>query len=231
MKKTSVLFLIWGFCVATVFSQEQSISKLMENFHLSASREKGGMGNQLDYSNIPGTPFFNDNFKKGEVTTTSNTVVSNVPLRYNVYADEIEFEEESKKTFYLDKSTVKSVKIGDSEFIYKAYSMNNKLGRSYFEVLLQGKATLLKQYRVQFEEAKPAKAYEDPTPAQFKSATPEFYIAFGDAEADRISSSKQLTEILSDKKTEVAEYMKKNKLKIGNQEDIIRIIQFYNTGK
>ncbi len=230
MKKTTILFLILSFCIATVFAQS-SYTQFMQDFHLTASREKGAMGNQLTYSNIKGSPFFNDEFKKGEVVSTSNTVVRDVPLRYNVYADEIEFEAEDNKTFYFDKSTVKNIKIGNSEFIYKAYLISNKLGRSYFEVLLQGKAMLLKQYHIKFEEARPPKAYEDPVPARFVSSKADFYIAFGDAEAKRISGSKELIEILPDKKTETTEFIKKNKLKVGDQEDIVKIIEFYNSGQ
>ncbi|MDX9881927.1 MAG: hypothetical protein RBS73_07655 [Prolixibacteraceae bacterium] len=231
MKKTTVLILSI-ICGATITFAQNYPSKSLEEFHFSVLTEKSRMGGQYDYSSIQGSPFLNNEFVKGEVTSTSNTIVSDVPLRYNIYADEIEYEEKDKKTFYLDKSTVKNIKIGGSEFIYKAYLLNNKLGRSYFEVLLRGKATLLKQYRVNFEDAKPAKAYEDPSPARFKTSKPDFYIAFGDAEAKRISGAKQLSEeLFSDKGTEIAGFIKKNKLKTGDQEDIVRIVQFYNEGQ
>ncbi len=228
MKKTIVLFL----CMVTLSAYSQYYpAKSLEDFHFKLLTEKEGNSNRLDYSAVQGSPFLNKDFQQGEVSTTSNTAFNNVLLRYNIYEDEMEFEAEDKKTFYLEKSTIKNVKIGDSEFIYKAYASNNKLGRSYFEVLLRGKATLLKQYRVVFEAAKLPKAYEDATPAQFKTSKSEFYIAFGDEEANRISGFKELLDLLPDKKMEVAEFLKKNKLTLGKQEDIIQVIQFYNEGQ
>jgi len=229
MKKETVLLVILLCCTHLVFGQNTD-ARFLQNIQLSVLGDKQ-TDSKIDISNIKGSPYLNSEFINGEVTSTNNTTINNVPLRYNIYSGEMEFEGEEKKTFYLEKSTVKNIKIGDSEFIYKIYLLNNKMSRSYFEILYHGKATLLKRYRMIFESAKPPKPYQDPVPAQFKTASPDFYIAFGDNEAKRIFSSKELVETLPDKKAETVAYIKKNKLKVNNQEDLIKILQFYNSGQ
>ena len=226
MKKETILLVIFMCCTTLIFGQNTD-ARFMQSMQLSVLGDKKTDA-KLGISNVKGSPYLISEFIIGEVTSTNNTTINNVPLRYNIYSDEIEFENGDKKTFNLEKSTVKNIKIGDSEFIYKIYWLNNKVSRSYFEILSQGKATLLKRYRMIFESAKPPKPYEEEVPAQFKTLSPEFYIALGDNEAKQISSNKKLIEILPDKKAETAEYIKKNKLKTNNEEDLIKIIQFYN---
>ena len=223
MRKITFLFLIFISCASTLFAQPVNMGSLRDIQHF-LSKEKMLEGN----SGVQGSPYLNADFKQGEVISTSNTVAKDIPLRYNIFDDEIEFQSNDKKVFLIEKSTVKSIKIGDSEFVYKAYSQNNKLNRSFFEILVQGKATLLKQYHIIFEEEQLPKAYEAAVPAQFKPKKADFYIAFDDAEAKRFVGIKDLIELLPDKKTELAEFIKKNKLKVGDQEDIVKAIQFYN---
>ena len=228
MKKRTYLLFIAFLSSFHLFSQEIYI-RTIEEFYNKKMVSEGISGKTLDLLNIKGSPYFNNQFQKGEVLTTSNTKYIGIPLRYNIYNNEIEFEGKDKKVYNLEKSTVKSVKIDSTEFIYKTFNIKNHFIRSYYEVLLQGKSILLKQYQVEFEEEKPAKPYQDPVPARFKQPKVDFYITKDYSEVQKISNFKDLSSILSDKTKEMEKYIKTNKLKIGKQEDLLDIVRFYNS--
>lgn len=228
MKKVTLLFLT--ITISFSFVQSQPVkNRTFDEFYSRKIIESNFSGNSLDLSSIQGSPFLNNDFQSGSIVTTSNTSFDDVPIRYNIFNDEMEFRGNDNNSYYFEKSTIKSLQIGNIEFIYKAYSNKNSIGRSYFEVLTKGAVTLLKRYHVRFEEGQPAKAFADPTPAKFNTLEPDYYIEIGEQEAIRFSNLKNLLEILPSKKSEIEKFTKSNKLKTGNQADLIKIIEFYNS--
>lgn len=227
MKKFIYLLLFLFLMSGNLFSQVITIQSLDE-FYTNQTLEKSMNGHSVDYSVFKGSPFVNEQFVKGDILTTSNTKYVGIPLRYNIYSDAIEFEGKNKSAFEFEKSIIKSVTIDTTEYIYKPYGSNNNINRSFFEVLLRGKATLLKKYNVRFEKEQPAKPFSDPVPAQFITSKPDFYVAFGESEARKIFALKDFIKIFPDKQSELQQYIKTNRLKLGNQEDLIKIIQYYN---
>jgi len=220
-----------------IYSQQFSDSHLMdfqlkniEDFYSNTTIKTNIEQNDKYLSNVKGSPYLVDEFKNGDIVTTSNTKYIGIPLRYNAYNNE--FEDPNKNAYNLEKSTIKNLQIGDTQFIYKAYVINKNIaGRSYFEVLLSGKADLLKQYHVRFEPEKAPAAYADPIPARFSPEKADYYILFGDEAAQRIDNTKELLSCIPDKKEEIEKFIKSNKLRMSNEKDVIKIIEFYNSSE
>ncbi len=209
------------------FSQ-QIIIKTLDDFYSKQVIERGLSQNTIPLSDIQGSPYLQQDFVPGEVLNTSNTQYAGVPLRYNIYNDEIEFQTKEKGVFCLEKSTIKSVSINNSTFIYRAYASSGKLGRAYFELLHDGTVQLLKRHQIRFEKAQPAKPYVDPVPAKFSQKNPIYYIAIEEQEAHKITNAKDLINLFPDKEKDLTNFIKNEKLKINKEEDLLKIIAHIN---
>ena len=101
---------------------------------------------------IEGSPYLNDDFIEGSVYTNSKTQYEGVPLRYNIYSDEIEFRSDNGQVMVLAAPEVLE-KVGDYQFEYIFYQILNNSRRGYFAVLEKGKASLYSRSQINFTEA------------------------------------------------------------------------------
>ena len=216
--------------IFNIASSQTIRNKTFDEFYSKKMIESSISKNSLDISDIQGSPYLNNDFQTGSIVTTSNTNYNDISIRYNIFNDEMEFKGNDNNIYSFEKSTIKNLFIGNTEYVFKAFSIKNSLRRSYFEVLTKGTVTLLKQYHVRFEEEQPAKAFADPVPAKFNRLRSDYFI-FSNKEAQKFSGFKDLSELLPDKRTEIEKFIKSKKLKISNEEDIIKVIDFYNSEK
>ena len=110
-------------------------------------------GANWDIPGIKGTMFFNDFWAKGYLVIDSKSVMQDIPLRFNIYTNQIYFQHDSN-TLVIDS------KIPVSEFGLKADSLGNEMSvfrcgfpgnlngneKTYYQVLVQGNYALLKHY-------------------------------------------------------------------------------------
>ena len=131
----------------------------------------------LTEGDIKGSPNLNDNFVLGSILTLNKIKYVDVPLRYNIYNDDIEFEVD--KNTYLAISNPKSMKeicIGDDVFIYTI--KRNKKGDQfgYYQLLQKGKVQLLSRYNIVFKEATTTTGYKAPEPAKLERNSNTYYL-------------------------------------------------------
>lgn len=125
MNKKITPFLL--FLLVSIFVNAQELHvKTIDEFYTLKSVQGNLIGNELNFSDIKGTPYLNDKYTDGDIVTTSNTSYVGIPLRYNCYSDQMEFKGEDGKPKMLEKSIVKSVKLGNKEFIHSIYSNGKK---------------------------------------------------------------------------------------------------------
>lgn len=228
MNRKITSFILFLFVSVFVNAQEVYV-KTVEDFYSLKMIQGELFGQKMNFGDIKGTPYLNDEFIEGDVVSTSNTKYVGIPLRYNCYSDQMEFKGEDGKPIAVENSIVKSVIIDGKEFIYSAYSNGNKIHRSYFEIIKAGDISLLKKYETRFNEAQPAKAYQDPVPAMFKETIPQYYFKQGKSEALKITKAKEFLKMLPEHQDKMHKYLKENKLKMNNEDDLIKLFDHYNT--
>jgi len=191
--------------------------------------ERFGLQN-LSLKDIQGSPFLNDQFVKGTVVTTKGDKYVDVPMRYDQYQDELQFEKDGKPMTFSPKSIVKKAEFGDRTFTYTSYQFTgNKTKEGYFEILADGNVRLLAQHTIKFFEKEKEKPYVDPKPARFDWAMEDFYIQVGAFPAQHVTKKKNLLGAFPKHKKEVAEYYKSNKLSAKDKEDLIKLVNYYNS--
>jgi hypothetical protein len=193
-------------------------------------RHTGDVSKYLTEANINGSPFLNDDFIEGSVFTTSKTQYVGVPLRYNIYNDQIEFLlGEGPAQALAAPETVEMIQFGDFMFEYIPYTNAKKIKRGFFVVEEKGNATLYSKPQVIFEDAKEPAAYKDAVPARFIKRPDEYYIRVGKESAILITKKKDLEEAFPDHKDEISGFIKKNKVKPNKPELLKELVQYYNS--
>ncbi len=213
------------------FSQSLYDVKTAADFYdLNSYQRKMEMSTGVRESKIQGSPYLNDEFISGSVFTTSKTQFTDVPLRYNIYNDNIEFKQNNNPVQELaNPEIVEKVEFGDYKFVYIPYSDSRKTDKGFFNILEEGKATLYQKPLVIFEEAKATSPYQDAKPARFDRKSDEYYIGVENGEAKKIDSKKDLPDLFPDHKKEVETFIKKKKVKPNDEESLVELVKYYNS--
>jgi hypothetical protein len=228
MKKTTTLIAILIFSAGWVKSQNMSIlppDEFYKQYKMHEYIQKFGMKSVL-----AGSPYETEEFITGDVITTNNIRYKGVPLRLNIYSDEMEFKNEDGSVLALAApESVDSLIVGNEKYIYSPYASGNKILRGFFVVLAEGKLTLLKKKNVYLKPEEPAGAYKDAVPPTFVRKPDEFFFRILPAEAKKVTGKKDIAELLPDSPPALNEFLKKNKVRFNKAEDLIQIAHLYNS--
>ncbi|MDX1285395.1 MAG: hypothetical protein R3182_10290, partial [Draconibacterium sp.] len=213
MKQLTILML--SFFFFPVLSYAQVLVGGMDEYIDYANIVRNSSGPNNKYSEMAGIPFLNEDFEMGTVKLRNGQLYKG-PLRYDIYADEIEFKTKDGKIYEIrNPETVEKVAIGERKFLCFAKEEGRNMD-GLFEELVNGDFTLLSKHRVYLKDAVPAKPYVEPKPATFIKKKSNYLVI--DTEGDVISvASKQDLLILASNTSEAKSFIKKNKVKIGDE--------------
>ena len=182
---------------------------------------------EVDYT---GSPYLNDKFINGSIFTTQKIQFEEVPLRYNIYNDELEFKTPEEEILALaTPEIVEKAVLGDTILSYLTYLKSNKLQEGFFIILEEGKASLYAKPDVMYQKATKPGAYKDPEPAKFIKKRDDYYLQIGNGQAQIINNKKNLIEAFPDNNDKVESFIAKNKTKINKAESLIELFQYYNS--
>ena len=227
MKRVSFVLLM--LVIAYGLNAQTTMSGFMDNFRFEKIKDGTYSRYSLKMSEIQGTPYLDESFDSGTVTTSGGITYENIPLRYNAFSDELEFKK-GDDTYNIDpKTIVKLAKFGNATFTCSPYDAEGKTKNGFFELLADGKAKLFIRYTVKFLDKEEVKAYADPKPARFEEPRKEYFLAIDNAPAQLITNKKNLLEMFGDRKKEMETYISKNKLSVKGDDALTRIIVYYNS--
>ena len=180
---------------------------------------------------IEGSPYLDDAFVNGIIYTTAKTQVVDVPLRYNIYNDNLEFKTSDGSILELaHPETVERAKLGETEMIFTNYlTSTNNTRNGFFKVLAEGDLNLLAKPDIFYQKAKEEAAYKEAQPPKFIPKPDEYYMQKPGAPAVKVRKSQDLDEIIVVHKKEIYTYIKKNKIKFKSAEDLIQLVDYYNS--
>ncbi len=181
-----------------------------------------------------GSPYIDDNFKKGIIKKNEIIISHNVGLRYNASKDYFEI----KKTFALKddqaklmkKSSEITISVNNNKYVYIPRSEFNTVDGYYNLLLKDEKVSLYKKTKKTFIAGQ--KAYSSmvsDVPPTYKESI-IYFITRGDKKLIQLSNSKKgkLKEF-DDHKKEVKQYIKESKININKDAGFIKLVKFYNT--
>lgn len=192
--------------------------------------------NNLDYieDEYNGTPYNNPIFLLGKIYENNKVIATNYALRYNAMADEIEVKEtlykEDSEIKVLAKSPDLYVKIMNEMFVFVDNSEANDPA-GYFLVLHVGNSyNLYKKMIKKYYPAKKAQtSFEKDILASFVDK-PVYYLVSQDGVFKEFTSSKsKKLKVFGDKQSEIKNYIKKAKLDINDENDLLKIVKYYDS--
>ena len=183
--------------------------------------------NRIDPSEIQGSPYLNDSFTLAMVMT-SDAVVHNLPMKYNVYEDVMEFQD-NDQLYLLDPSVkIQKIEMNENTFTVEHYEHNGKLTPGYFILLGTGKVKLLLKKGIRFQEAQAAKAMEAQNkPAKYVSVPDQLYFRVNAQEDLPITNIKKMIAQFPDHQKSLLSFADRRKLG-KNKEDLLKLWEYYN---
>jgi len=176
---------------------------------------------------IDGTPYMVDAFEKGSIVTTKG-LYTEIPIRYNIDGDYIEFKKQ-EVVYILDPSlSVKKVSLPSADLIVDNYVSKGKSKQAFYVLLDSGRLTLLKKKKVLFHPAQAPKAVEtDGRHARYEKLSDDYFFKLDGGPVVEFSSVKKILEVLPDHKEEVKNFV--NEENISKKErDLIKLAKYYN---
>ena len=180
---------------------------------------------------IAGTPYLEKTFKEGKLVGTEGMKFPPVPLRYNVYTDNIEYKANNGKIYALQgHNKIKAYQIGDTTFVYLPFfEKKDKISSGFFRELVPGHVNGLVRYNVFLLPAVPEKPYQKAKPERFSQITKTFYVRIGNAPAHAVNRTKEFLNLFPQQKKQLGQFVKKKKIHIQKEADFDELVRFCQT--
>ena len=235
-KNMKSLFFYALFLLLTIntYSQNESVfshnSSPIEyaNYH----RLRDGEGTN---KNIKGSPYLNEEFVLGNISPNNKKFL----IRYNAYNDLFEVKKSKDSVLNLNKRNLNyTIQLGDLKFKSFMYSPtdNDSKRYGYFAIMttLNDSVVLLKKFTKKFTKKQEASnSYTSDIPASFSSSASESYFLLIHKDKDKIIKirlkAKDIYDSFPKKRNKIKTYIKSTKLKLKNESDLIKIINYINT--
>jgi hypothetical protein len=181
---------------------------------------------RLNEKEISGSPYLNSEFVEGTVYTKKNIHYTDIPLRYNIYNDVIEYQLPDSSIYAISNpEIIRKIEIGAETFIYY---VTNKGNVGYFSLISSGEVELLSKYNMTFKDAIPSAAFEAAKPPSFNEQADTYFIKVNDKLPTMVAKKKDIKSIFGNQSDQILTYLKKEKLYLRNQADLIKLVNFIN---
>ena len=175
-----------------------------------------------------GSPYENDQFVWGDIFYRDQPPIHKVPIRYNIFEDRIEYFHNDRIMELLAYPLVDRVLIGNKVLVYLS-SMAGSQGESgFFQLLEEGKVSVLAKWRVKFFAAEGPKPMKDAKPPRFERRKNDYFVELADGSLVEVKSLKMLIRQLEGDPKVLSRYAKAQNLSVNKQEDLVELIRFVN---
>lgn len=179
---------------------------------------------ELIYTDIDGSPYLRDEWSVGLIRTKSGKSQQLARVRYDAYQDELEYDQAGK--YFRLASEISEFSCIDGTFRNGYSEIDNHTKNSFYQVLYDGKTKVLKKIAVRVIAEKP---YGSATDVKRFLKEETLYLAInGELKAIK-KDKKAILLVLIDKKDQLETFIKDQKLKLSNEDDILKVVEKYDT--
>lgn len=186
---------------------------------------------EAEFNAIKDEAYANPTFVKGNIYQEDQLIKSDVLMRYNAYADEIEIKKNPTDEAYsaLIKDPNIFVKIGTDIYLFVPFEGSNEKG-GYFNVLSDGKMyDLYKKTKSIYREPRKARtSYERDVPPSF-SKTTMYYLVKDGTFLEMPNTSSRILKMMNKKEKEMKKYIKENDLDLDKEADLIKAVTYFDS--
>lgn len=179
--------------------------------------------------NLEGSPYLNEEWQTGSIFLSNGDTIPTINLRLNVLKGEMQYQFEEKTYVIGAPEGLKEIIIGGCVFIYLTYTKDSKLKKNYFEVLSNGKSSLLKYHYIVILPANFNPALNSGNKNDQIIHKMKYYAKIGDNFIEIDKRGKNLISAFGNKEALISKYIKDNKISLKNESDLITLIKYSNT--
>jgi hypothetical protein len=188
----------------------------------------GSIAQQASAQKIEGTPYLSEKYVPGEILFGSER--STVPLRYNVYQDLMEYQQNGKALVLDPNTKIKKVRLGESTYIVEKFEFDGKTKYGFLNLLDSGKVMLVAKKVVKYQEPMKGRALDGgDLPAKFSKSSDAYFYRVGNGELQEVDNIKDMIASFPDKQEEVKQFAKKEKISPKKEEELVKLVRYYNS--
>jgi len=237
--KSKLLLISCFFIFITTYSTAQFEGFGKDNYtvasiyRLPQSENNNNVNKAIDLSTIKGSPYENNSFLFGRAYDKLTNKSMPFYLRYDAYKDIIEMKVNSndKNTMSLIKSVDIYAVINKNEYQYKTYSDGKgNTNEGYLLLLHTSKNSnlYLKKIKKFKDVQKSENLLHKDKPISFKDLK-IFYIEKGKGLFPLSSNKKGLLLQLTGKDNQLSEFIKKEKINLKKENDLVKLFVYYDS--
>jgi len=176
---------------------------------------------------VEGTPYFKEEWMKGNIIINGEKEYTGIYLKLDLFDNEVHYQD-PKGIEMIATGLVQKIILFDTaaqqvfNFVNGVYIQANSRVKGWYQLLVNGKASLFKQINKQLRENKP---YGSATIEQSIISSSHYYILYNGIFTE-IKKIRDLPGILNDKKEEVVQYIKN--LSGKSDDDFENVINYFN---
>ncbi len=187
----------------------------------------GGQSSRTERGWVSGA-YFNPEWQDGLILMKDGSSVRDNQYRYNLYTQQMEFIAGDDTLAVANPEEIDLLRIADRVFVYTNFLCNAKQNSGYFELLEEGNCRLLKRWTASYHKAESENAGVDCREDLFYKEC-NCFLQFGETMAEPVNlKRKDFVQLFGDDAGRMNRFIRKNKLKIKEQQDLRHIIAFYN---
>jgi hypothetical protein len=178
---------------------------------------------------VDGTPYFSDEWMKGNVVINGDSQFSGVYLKLDLYNNEVHYRDPKGNELIASTPMQKLILFDSSSqlvfnFVNGEYINTNSHLKGWYQLLVEGKASVFKQIKKQMNENKP---YGSATIERSVHTSFQYYALYN-GNFIQVKKFKEIPDILNDKKDEVSKYIGANNLSCKTDDDYRAVFNYYN---
>lgn len=178
----------------------------------------------LEEKDIAGSPFLDRQFQKSYILKTNGVEIKDMPLRFNLYNNNMEFIKDGKILAIGFPSEIQRIKMGHKIFVYARYMKPKNIDNGFFQVLYEGDYQLLRKDQVIVKS--PSDKTNPNDSLRFEKLPPQFYLLYGNGMAHWVYSQKKLIKTLQPISQQVINYIKSNKIDTKDESQLIHLMEY-----
>lgn len=187
------------------------------------------MSTQGKLDNVAGSPYQYEEFKKGDLYYDGKHKVEQIPLRLNIYNDQLEYKAKEGIMAFGNPHRIDSVVIEGEVLIFFRTSRENKIS-GFVKLLNPEKPSLLSKMKVEFFKREDKKPFDldEPKPDRLERLDDIYYLWKSDRDIQRVNSVKKLIKLLGKHNSELTAYAKEMRVSLDDPEGLVKLINYYH---
>jgi len=206
-----------------------NINKNLQDFSLEV--EFRNSGTDKSRTKTEGTEYLDESFVNGEILTSQSENYKDVPMRYNVFRDKMEIKMADGNIYDLtDHTGINQILYKDRTLVYSEFDAGKTKNSGYLFVLYKGKSALyFRNIKIFMKAVEETNGITPTSPPKIVDKPKEYYVKIADGIPMIFNSKKELLDLFGNHASKVDVFIKKQKLKLNNDDDLIKILTYFDT--